>query len=419
MEAGGEGVVTETETGRFAVPYMAIGTVIDERETAAVREVLTSGLPLSQGVWRQRFEERFAEHVGVRHAVSVTSGTVALELVIRLLDLRPGDEVITTPQTYQATIQPLLDTGAVVRFADVRADTANIDPDRIAELITPRTRAIVLVHYGGLPADMAEIMRLAEEHGIVVVEDAAHALGARHHGRAAGGLGHVGCFSFHSSKNISTLGEGGMITLDRDDWARRLRLVRGNQADLLLTAAGTAFGDSTSPPPGALFPGDAYTHECRGVRRAGTNATLSEAAAAVGLVQLDKLPRLTARRRAVADRLTAELAEFGEVRLPPVPAGVEHAYHLFTFYVDPARVDRDELVRCLADEGVQTYLRYFPLHLLPEWRARGHRLGECPVAERQWFTEHMNLPCHPGLSDAQVELLTTALGCALRKVIGR
>ena len=407
------------ESEQYTVPYSGVGTVIDDREIEAVRNVLRSGATLSQGALRRRFEERFSEHVGAGHAVSVTSGTVALELVIRLLDLRTGDEVIATPQTYQATIQPLLDTDVRVRFADVRADTANIDPDRVAELVTGRTRAILLVHYGGLPADMEPIMRMADAHGIIVVEDAAHALGTVYHGRRAGGIGHLGCFSFHSSKNITTLGEGGMITLDRDDWAQRLQRVRGNQADMLLMASSQRFGGSTSPPPGALYSGEAYTHDCAGVRRAGTNATLSEAAAAVGLVQLDKLPLLVARRQAIAAYLAAELAGFDEVRVPVVPDDVTHSYHLFTFYVDPARVDRDELVRFLAAQGVETYLRYFPLHLLPEWRARGHRLGECPVAERQWFFEHMNLPCHPGLSDAQVETLATALGCALRKVTGR
>lgn len=401
---------------RYAVPYAGIGTVIDDSDLEAVREVLRSGRPLSQGAVRLSFEERFSEHIGTRHAISVTSGTVALELAIRLLDLAPGDEVITTPQTYQATIQPLLDTGVRVRFADIRADTANIDPDRVAELVTGRTRAIILVHYGGLPADMDRLMRLAEAHDLVVIEDAAHALGSLYRGRRPGSIGHLGCFSFHSSKNITTLGEGGMITLNRDDWAERLRRVRGNQADLVLNDARQRFGRSVTPAPGALYPGEAYTHDCVGVRRAGTNATLSEPAAAVGLVQLDKLSGLVARRQAVAAQLAAELAGFDGVRTQVVPPDVQHAYHLFTFFVDPDRIDRDELVRCLYAQGVETYLRYFPLHLLPEWRARGHRHGECPVAERLWFFEHMNLPCHPSLSDAQVRMLATALGCALTKV---
>jgi perosamine synthetase len=286
----------------------------------------------------------------------------------------------------------------------------------VAELVTERTRAIILVHYGGMPADMDRLTQIAEEHDLVVIEDAAHALGSFYRGRRPGSIGHLGCFSFHSSKNITTLGEGGMITLNRDDWAERLRRVRGNQADLVLDDARQRFGRSVTPAPGALYPGEAYTHNCVGVSRAGTNATLSEPAAAVGLVQMEKLPGLVARRQAIAAHLAAELAGFDEVRTQVVPADVQHAYHLFTFFVDPDRIDRDELVRCLYAQGVETYLRYFPLHLLPEWRARGHRHGECPVAERLWFFEHMNLPCHPSLSDTQVQMLATALGCALTKV---
>ncbi|MFF3139585.1 DegT/DnrJ/EryC1/StrS family aminotransferase [Streptomyces mirabilis] len=404
---------------RYAVPYSPIGSRLDESDVAAVREVMLSEATLSQGLVRERFEAAFAEHIGVRHALSVTSGTVALELAIHLLDLVPGDEVITTPQTYQATIQPLLDRDVRVRFADVDPTTANIDPERVAELVTPRTRAIIIVHYGGLPADMDTLLRVARDHDLILVEDAAHALGSVLHGHRPGGIGHIGCFSFHSSKNITTLGEGGMITTDRDDWAERLRRIRGNEADMVLTPRRGGFAKSSGPPPGALYPGEAYTHDCLRFRRAGTNATLSEAAAAVGLVQLGKLPKLVARRQAIAARLMTELAEFDTVRVPVVPTGVEHAFHLFTFSVDPLCIDRDELVRCLAAEGVETYLRYFPLHLLPEWRARGHDYGECPAAERSWFLEHMNLPCHPRLSDTQVELLATALNCALTKVTRR
>ncbi|GGO47934.1 MULTISPECIES: DegT/DnrJ/EryC1/StrS family aminotransferase [Streptomyces] len=400
---------------RYTVPYARVGSVLDESDVEAVRELLLSGATLSAGPVRERFEEEFAALIGVRHALSVTSGTVALELAIRLLDLEPGDEVITTPQTYQATIQPLLDHDVRVRFADVDPATANIDPRRVAELITPRTRAIVLVHYGGLPADMDALMRLARAHDLIVVEDAAHALGSVVNGRRPGALGHIGCFSFHTSKNITTLGEGGMITTDRDDWAERLRRVRGNESDMVLTDRHGGFAGASGPPTGALYPGVAYTHDCHSFRRSGTNAAMSEAAAAMGLVQLGKLPGLVARRQAVAARLTAELAEFEAVRLPVVPAGVEHAQHLYTFSVDSERVDRDELVRCLHAEGVETYLRYFPLHLLPEWRARGHGLGDCPAAERAWFQEHMNLPCGPWLTDDQVELLATAVNRALVK----
>ncbi|MEV7627232.1 DegT/DnrJ/EryC1/StrS family aminotransferase [Actinoplanes sp. NPDC089786] len=401
----------------YAVPYLPIGGIFDDRELAAVREVLTSGATLSQGVWRPRFEEAFRRYTGTRHAFSVTSGTVALHLAIHLLDLRPGDEVIATPQTYQATIQPLLDYQVTVRFADVRPDDANIDPDRVAELINERTRAVLLVHYGGAVAGMTPIMDLARRHGLLVLEDAAHALGSTLDGRRAGSLADIGCFSFHSSKNITTLGEGGMVTFDRDDWAERLERLRSNEADAVLRPARHSFGLSEAPVAGALYPGHAYTHDYVRIRRAGTNATLGEPAAAFGLVQMDRLPDLLARRQAIAGRLGEVLGRFPEVRPQQVAPGSTHAYHLFTFFVDPAAIDRDALIRELGAAGVQTYLRYFPLHLLPEWRARGHGAGECPVAERLWFGEHMNLSCQPGLSDSQVEMLGDALDRSLRKLV--
>ncbi|MEV6979352.1 DegT/DnrJ/EryC1/StrS family aminotransferase [Kitasatospora sp. NPDC093806] len=408
------GISTPAPPTTFTVPYARMGSQLDEREVGIVREVMASGQTLSQGLWRDRFEEKFRHHVGTRHAYSVTSGTVALELAIHLLDLEPGDEVITTPQTYQATIQPLLNYDVTVRFADVLPASLNIDPDRVAELITPRTKAIVLVHYAGLPAQMDEIMALADRHGILVLEDAAHALGTVYRSRPAGQLGHIATFSFHSSKNITTLGEGGMITFDRDDWADRLERLRGNESDAVFVASDQTFGPFSQPPAGVLYPGRAYTHECTEFRRAGTNATLSEPAAAVGLVQLDKLPELVARRQAIAARLTEVLTRFDGIRVPEVPADVVHPYHLFTFLVEPeSGIERDALLRRLGEEGVETYLRYFPLHLLPEWRAQGHGYGECPVAERLWFEQHMNLPCHPSLSMTQTEHLADALTRAL------
>jgi perosamine synthetase len=393
----------------YAVPYSPVGSRLDEHELDVIRTVVTSGETLSRGIWRDRFEDAFQTHVGTNHAYSVTSGTVSVELAIHLLGLAPGDEVIVTPQTYQATVQPLLDHPVRVRFADVSPDTLNIDPQRVGDLVTEHTRAIILVHYGGRPADMDEIMKIASDHDLLVVEDAAHALGGGYDGRRPGGLGHIGCFSFHSSKNITTLGEGGMLTFDRADWAERLDRIRDNESDAVFVPAGHRFGDSVAPPRGALYPGRAYTHDCAHVHRAGTNATLSEAAAAVGLLQLEKLPQLVRRRQEIAAYLADTLSAFEDVRVPAVPAHIVHAQHLFTCFMQRGPAARDDLVRRLAEGGVQTYLRYFPLHLLPEWRARGHGLGECPVAESVWFEQQVNLPCHPSLSDGQVELMAAVL----------
>lgn len=205
-----------------------------------------------------------------------------------------------------------------------------------------------------------------------------------------------------------------MVAFDRDDWAGRVSRMRANEPDADHVPATHAFGASAGPAAGALYPGLAYTHDCVALRHPGTNATLSEPAAAVGTVQLERLPELVGRRRSIAARLTEVLDGAEGIRVPKVPEGAEHSYHLFTFFVEPdAPVSREALLERLAADGVQTYLRYFPLHLLPEWRMRGHRYGECPAAERLWFGQHMNLPCHPSLSDGQVDFLAASLERAL------
>ncbi|MFI2710553.1 DegT/DnrJ/EryC1/StrS family aminotransferase [Micromonospora sp. NPDC018662] len=402
----------------YRVPFQRRGSVVGEADLAALTRVVNSGEPLSAGLWRERFEHRFQELVGARHALTVTSGTVALELAVRLLDLGPGDEVIATPQTFQATIQPLLNHDVKVRFCDVDMHTLNMDPDMLESLITERTRAIILVHYGGCPAEMRRIMEIARRDGVVVIEDCAHALGSHYHGVSPGALGDIGCFSFHSTKNITTLGEGGMITLNRADWADRVDRLRGNEVDAVYVPTGP--GTRAEPPllPWMKFSADVYRHAVADIRGAGTNATMSEPAAAVGLVQLEALNGFTERRRWIAQRLDQAMSAFPGVRLQRTPEQSRHAYHLYTVFITAGAAIRERFVRSLDQLGVEVQLRYFPLHLVPEWRLRGHRPGECPVAERIWFEEHVNLPCHPGLTDEQVDYLVAAVTDALEQAYG-
>lgn len=397
----------------YLVPYPQRGSVLGDAELEALTEVLKSDLPLSDGHYRRKFEKQFSELVGAKHAISTTSGTVALALAINLLGLREGDEVIVTPQTYKATIQPLLDLPVTVRFCDVDPLTLNPDPASIAALLTERTKAIVIVHYGGLPAEMDRIMPIARAQGVVVIEDCAHALGSSYHGRRPGSLADLSCFSFHSSKNITTLGEGGMVTTDDDEWRERLHRMRSNDSDAVYARSPHRIGDRVTAPPWMLHAGNSFTHNCVELRNAGTNATLAEPGAAVGIAQLGRLDQLVRRRRAIAERITGVLRRFPFVRLVPEPPGVVSAYHLYTFFVDGESAHRDTIVERLAERGVQLQLRYFPLHLLPEWRARGHRLGECPVAERTWFHHQINVPCQPSLSEQQVHYLLGSLEAVL------
>ncbi|MFI2238484.1 DegT/DnrJ/EryC1/StrS family aminotransferase [Streptomyces chrestomyceticus] len=402
----------------YDVPFARRGSVLDEDDLAALTAVLRSEDPLSAGPWRARFEEDFRRYTGARHAMSVTSGTVALEIAISLLDLSPGDEVVATPQTFHATVQPLLDHDVRVRFCDVDPYSLNMDPERLEPLLTDRTRAILLVHYGGWPAEMDRIVELARSRGILIVEDCAHALGAVHHGRHPGTIGDIGCFSFHSSKNITTLGEGGMLTTQRDDWAERIDRLRSNQVDGVFTAARPAETATPALLPYMKYSDYIYRDLCESVRRAGTNATLSDAAAAVGSVQLGKLDTFAGRRTEIAARLDQVLARYPGVRVQNPAPGLVHARHLYTCFVPGGADARARLVQALDRRGVEIQLRYFPLHLVPEWQARGHRPGECPVAEHLWFEEQLNLPCHPGLTGRQVDRLVEALDESLRETYG-
>ncbi|RSD13173.1 DegT/DnrJ/EryC1/StrS aminotransferase family protein [Amycolatopsis eburnea] len=405
-------------TSRYIVPAARRGSILGGEELAALAELIDSGEILSQGRHRQLFEQRFRDRIGSRYAFSVTSGTVALDLAIHLLGLSRGDEVIVTPQTYRAMAQPLLDLDVNVRFCDIDPDTLNMDPEALRSMISERTRAVIVVHYGGAPAAMREIVRIAHDHGSLVLEDCAHALGASYHGEHPGALADIGCFSFHSLKNITTLGEGGMITFARDDWAERLNQIRSNRVDGSVRPSW-----EYSLPGGSLLPwmrdaDDVYTSDYLRILRAGTNATLSEPAAVVGSVQLDRLDDLVERRRAIAASLDEVIGLSSAARPQSLSVDTEHAYHLYTFMVSEGAEARERLVRSLDRQGVQIELRYFPLHLLPEWRWRGHGPGECPVAERSWFGAQVNLPCYPSLSDGQVEHMTQALATALAETAG-
>src|SRR5512135_1354774 len=270
---------------------------IGPEEVAAVTDVLTSGM-LAQGRRVAELERRWAEFCGVRHAVAVSNGTVALMSIFAGLGLGPGDEVITVSHTFAATANAILSTGAVPIFVDIEPDTYLIDAKRIEAAITPRTRAIMPVHLFGLVADMDMIGAIADRHGLAVIEDACQAHGATFRGRRAGSFGH-GAFSLYATKNLTT-GEGGFVTTNDDALADRIRLYR-NQ------------GMRTR-----------YQFEMLGY-----NYRMTDLNAAIGLVQLRKLDRNTARRQAIAAAYDAGFADL-PVRTPAVPDGRTHVYHQYT-----------------------------------------------------------------------------------------
>jgi perosamine synthetase len=403
---------------RYAVPYSPRGTIYGEVELEELRRLLLDNrLSLSSGEERVCFEEEFQRLSGASYAVSVSSCTVGLELAAYIANLEPGCAVIVTPQTYQATLNPLLGLPIEVRFCDIECNSLCLDPNKLSDLICPKVRAIFVTHYGGLCAEMGPIMSLAEKHNICVIEDCAHALGSKYRGRWPGTFGDIGVFSFQSMKNISTLGQGGMMLVKRADWAERLRRLRDVEPD-------AEFAPCKAPPDFARkgiperdlnrHAKNAYTHDCLRILRAGTNSTLSEPAAAIGRVQLKRLDSLVSRRRAVAACLEAGLCDLPGVRLQREPHDQYHSHHLYTFFVDPAAgLNRDAIATKIDDAGVEIHLRYFPLHLLPEWRCAATTYKSCPVAEEVWFNQQINLPIYPSLTDQQVDTMINAVRMAI------
>jgi perosamine synthetase len=346
---------------------------LDEHAERLVLEVLRSGR-LVQGPMVERFEHAFAATIGTRYAVAVDSGSAALVLALQALGVGPGDEVVTTPFTFVATLNAILQVGATARFADITPADFNLDVAAVEAAITARTAALLPVHLYGHPAALAELTGIAKRHGLPLIEDAAQAHGARLGGRRVGTFG-TGCFSFYATKNMTT-GEGGMVTTDDAGVAERVRLLR-NQGMR-----------------------EAYKYEV-----IGANSRMTEMAAALGLSELARLDERTAKRRHNAARLTAGLQGTCGLTLPTEAPGAEHVYHQYTARVaGDAVLSRDALVAGLGDRGVRAGV-YYPRPVYDHRCYAEHRLivrQPMPEAERA-AAEVVSLPVHPNLTAADTD----------------
>ncbi len=358
--------------------------VLGEEEINAVREVLLSG-QLAQGPKVKEFEERFAEYVGTRYAVAVSNGTAALQLALIALGVRPGDEVITSPLSFFASASSILLIGAKPVFVDVEERTYNIDPKKIKAAITPKTKAIMVVHLHGHPADMDPILDVAREENIPVLEDAAQAHGAQYKGKMAGSLGDAATFSFYATKNMTT-GEGGMVTTNSREVAEMISLLRHH---------------------GQI---SRYVHEYLGY-----NMRMTELQAAIGLVQLRKLDANNRRRREIAKRYSEELSGIKEIILPVEERWAKHSWHLYAIRTEKDR--RGSIISKLRELGVDARSTYpIPLHKQPimeglnddskNFLARifpsiSYANISLPIAERL-TNELFYIPVHHNLSDEEV-----------------
>jgi perosamine synthetase len=357
-------------------------SVVDVRDAEPlVLEVIRSGV-IAQGPMVKRLEEAFAEIVGVRHAVAVNNGTTSLVAALQVLDLEPGDEVVTSPFTFVATLNAILEAGATARFADIREDDFAVDPAAVAAAVGDRVKVLMPVHLYGQTADMGPLMDIARDRGLHVVEDSAQAHGATYEGKGAGSFG-IGSFSFYATKNLTT-GEGGMITTDDDAIADRLRVLR-NQGMR-----------------------QRYQYEM-----AGHNYRMTDLQAAVGIPQLGRIDEIVERRKKNAARLTEGLVDVAGVTPPRELPGRSHVWHQYTVLLDGS-ADRDRVVADLAEAGVGAGI-YYPKTVFDYDCYRSEPrvvIEDFPVAESV-ARRCLSLPVHQHLTDDQLDTIVESVRRAL------
>jgi dTDP-4-amino-4,6-dideoxygalactose transaminase len=372
---------------------------IGEAEIDAVARALRSGW-VTTGPETRAFEQEFAAWLGGGvQAIAVNSATAGLHLALEAAGIGPGDEVIAPTLTFTATVEVARYLGADARLVDVDPVTLNIDAARIEAAITPRTKAIMPVHYGGLACDMDAIFAIARRHGLQVVEDAAHALPATHQGVLVGQLASAATvFSFYANKTMTT-GEGGMVVTRDEALAARMRVMR------LHGISRDAFDRFSSRTP-------AWYYE---IVAPGFKYNLTDTAAALGRVQLGRLPAFVQRRQQLAARYLAALKDLPLVLPADAPAGQTHAWHLFVLRLsDAARATRDEVIQGLADAGIGTSVHYVPLHRQPYWRDRYSLAPEqFPVAERA-YQRMFSIPLFTAMSDDEQARVIAALRAVVR-----
>ena len=369
---------------------------LGKEEEREVLKVLRSRW-LSTGPVTEQFEKAYSNYLGGGFAVAVSNGTAALHLALACMDLRQGDEVILPSLTFVATANAVLYVGGKPIFADiVSADDLNISPGEIEKKVSKRTKAIVVMHYGGYPCDMESIVSIAKQHRLHVVEDAAHAPGSEYHGEKCGTLGTMGCFSFFANKNLVT-GEGGMVFTRNQAFAERVRTMRSHGMKALSWDK---------------YRGHLSTYD---IGELGYNYRTTEIQSALGFVQLKKLDRNNQKRRKLVEAYRKGLQGTGGISIPFSKCDTGPSYHLFPVLISPS-FPRDKVMDGLRGHGIQTSIHYAPVHLFSLYRRQfGYKKGMLPKTEEVSRRE-VTLPLHPGMDVQDVNWIAGKLKDVMRKM---
>jgi dTDP-4-amino-4,6-dideoxygalactose transaminase len=373
-------------------------TPVTSRQTAAVARTLRSGW-LTTGAACRRLERSVAEYLGVKYAVGVNSCTAGLHLALKVTGVGPGDEVITTPFTFIASVESIVHSGATPVFADIDPDSFNLSPEEAARKITERTRAIMPVHIAGLPCELTPLSKLARAHKLRLVHDAAHAVGAEYRGRRIGAIPDITSFSFYATKNITT-GEGGMVTTSNKRWAETLRVLSLHGMD---RQAWKRYQQAGS-----------WYYE---IKALGYKYNLADLNASVGLAQFEEFGKMQRQRARAAQWYDRLLEEIDEVEVPPRNNHSLHAWHLYIIRVDPKRlsIHRDEIIRELVRAGVGCGVHFIPVFVHPYYRKRyGLRSRDFPNT-RDLYERVITLPFFPGIRKAEVTEVVRRLKKIIRK----
>ncbi|MFW9988899.1 MAG: UDP-4-amino-4,6-dideoxy-N-acetyl-beta-L-altrosamine transaminase [Candidatus Odinarchaeota archaeon] len=373
--------------------FLPYGTQwLDNEEINEVIDSLKSDW-ITTGPKMRSFEEKFKKYKGSKYAIAVNSGTAALHICTSCIDIKPGDEVITTPYTFVASANCIIYRGGTPIFADIKKDTYNIDPVKIREKITSKTKAIIPVHFAGQPCDMDEITEIAEQNGLYIIEDAAHAVAAEYKNKKIGTISDLTTFSFHPVKNITTA-EGGMVTTDNDEFNEKLLMFRthGISKDAI-----KRFGKS-----GGFY----YDMQYLGFRY-----NLSELHSALGIHQLNKLESFQKRRREIVKIYNRELNDIDEIIIPYVKNNIKHSWHLYVIQLEleALRVSRDHIFKALRGENIGVNVHYIPVHYHSYYMNKfGLSKGILPNVE--WlFPRVLTIPLFPRMSDEDVYDVINAL----------
>lgn len=369
---------------------------IDEDDIQAVTEVLRGDF-LTTGPSVAKFGEDVARVAGTRYAVAISNGTAALHAAVAAAGIGPGDEVITSPITFVASANCALYVGATPVFADIDPRTYNIDPADVERKITARTKAIIPVHFTGQPCDMERLSEIARRHGLLVIADGAHAIGAGFQGKPVGGLSDMTTYSFHPVKQVAT-GEGGAIATDDPELFEKMLLFRSHGI--------------TRDPAKFRYGNQSWYYEQQTL---GYNYRMTDFQAALGLSQLKKLPMFLQRRREYADRYTAAFRDLPGITVPWQHPDAESAWHLYILRLQLEKLDtgRDQIFQELWDRGIGVNIHYIPVYYHAYYRDLGYAKGLCPQAE-QLFEEMLTIPLYPAMKETAVERVIETIQTVIR-----